>query len=160
MSPFEYAILFAAIGVILLAAELFLPSHAVLGILGTVAILISVACCFAISTRVGFLSLAGVVVAAPFVTMGMLKVWPNTFIGRRMTLAGVASSAATSPAPVTPDLQPGDLGTAVTALRPIGVCDFNGNRVEAVSDLGPLPPGTKVIVTALNNQRPVVREMT
>lgn len=157
MTPIELAVIFVLIAVVLFVADIFVPSHGTLTILGAVALLGAVACGFAVSARAGFVALAVMIIASPFAIMAGLKVWPRTPVGRRMTLSDVASESATSPAPVTQGLRPGDRGVAVTALRPIGVCELRGERVEATSDRGVIAPGTEVLVISIHQQRPVVR---
>jgi membrane-bound serine protease (ClpP class) len=51
----------------------------------------------------------------------------------------------------------GQTGTAITALRPIGECDFGERRLEAVSELGIIQPGQKVRIVSINDGRPTVR---
>lgn len=160
MSPFELAILFAAIGLLLLVADLFLPSHGLLSAGGVVALIVSVVCCFLISARLGAIVGALLIIVSPFVLMLLFRIYPHTFIGRRMTLRAV-STTATSPAPLaeTP-LNPGDRGIALTELRPIGMCDFAGQRLESLSDRGILPNGTPVFIVAIQDRRPIVRPIT
>jgi membrane-bound ClpP family serine protease len=45
----------------------------------------------------------------------------------------------------------------VSELRPMGWCEFDGQRLEAMSEHGIVPPGTRITVVALVNQRPTVR---
>jgi membrane-bound ClpP family serine protease len=158
MTPMHYVILFAAIGAVLLFAELFIPSHALLGAAGMLSLLIAAGFCFGISARLGFTMIALLVILTPIGTLVFMQLWPKTFVGRRMTLANVRSSAATAPSPTpTSSLQPGDRGVAVTDLKPIGVCQVGGERVEGVSDRGLIAHGTDVIVVAMQSGRPVVR---
>ncbi len=159
MTPIEFAMLFAAIGVILLVADLFVPSHGLLTVAGVVAFVVAVVCCFVVSARLGAYVGAALIIVSPFATMLMLRLWPHTVVGRRMTLAGVETHA-TSPAAVTTDqITPGERGTALTELRPVGMCDFAGQRVEAVSDRGIVAHGTAVFVVAVQNRRPIVRPL-
>lgn len=158
MTPLEYAILFVVIGLILLVAEIFLPSHATLAAGGAISFLVAVACCFGISTRAGYIALGLFILLSPIVTIAMLQLWIKSPLGQRLTLHNTKSSHATSPSPTLPNLQPGDLGTTITALRPTGLCDFNGTRVEATSDLGPIPTQTPIIVISLTDHRPTVRQ--
>lgn len=157
MTPGEWALLFTGIGVVLLIAELFIPSHAMLTVAAAVAFMIAVGFCFAISPVAGFYAGMGMVIVTPVVLFGFLKLWPRTFIGRRMTLANVTSSGSTAPAPVGHGLLVGSRGLAITELRPTGVCEFGGERVEAVSDRGIVARDMAVVVVALQEGRPVVR---
>lgn len=156
MTPIEWALILGAVAAVLFIADLFVPSHGLLTVAGVVAVLGAVGFCFAISARAGFLSLAGVIVAAPFATMLALKVWPHTFVGRRMTLSAVPEDAV-SPEPAVDGIRVGDSGVTLTDLRPTGMCEIGGKRVEAVSDAGFLRRETRVAVTALVGRKPTVR---
>jgi membrane-bound ClpP family serine protease len=157
MTAGELALLMVAIGAVLILADLFLPSHGMLSLGGALALLVAVVCCFIVSTRLGFFVLTGLVVCSPFVVMGALRVWPHTWVGKRMTLASVATGQ-TSPAPLpTRRIAPGDLGVALTELRPVGMCDIAGERVEAVSEHNLIASGTRVEVVNMQSARPIVR---
>lgn len=157
MGPVELAILFAALGFFLIVADLFIPSGGVLSAAGALAMIASIVCCFLVSTRLGALAAVVVLVLSPFAILALLRVWPHTVVGKRMTLTAVATTA-TAPAPVPQRvLRPGDRGVAVSELRPAGICEFNGERVEAISDRGLVTPGTTVVVVSVEDHRPVVR---
>jgi membrane-bound ClpP family serine protease len=160
MTPVHLALIFAAIGLLLIIADLFLPSHGLLSVGGIVSLIAAVVCCFLVSARLGAVVGASLIIASPFVVMLLLRIWPHTFVGKRMTLAAVATTA-TSPAPhaETP-IRPGDRGIAITELRPVGVCDFAGQRVESLSDQGILPHGSPIYVVSIQNKRPIVRPVT
>ena len=145
------AILLLLAGLLLLVAEMLLPTHGVLGLLGGAALAGSVVTCFRIDSRLGFASLAAMVLAAPFAWMLFVKVWPRTPIGRRMILAPAAGRLADATVAV------GQTGVAVSELRPMGVCSFGNERVEARAERGTIPPGTRVQVVELIDRRPTVR---
>lgn len=157
MTPVEFAILFAVLGFILIVADLFVPSGGVLSVAGAIAMVAAIVCCFLVSTRLGAAAAVIMLVISPFAIMTFLRVWPHTFIGKRMTLSTVATTA-TAPQPLADSPpQPGERGTAITELRPVGMCDFAGNRLEAVSDRGLIDVGSPVIVVGTQDHRPVVR---
>ena len=49
------------------------------------------------------------------------------------------------------------LGTAVSPLRPAGIANIDGTRVDVVSDGSFLDPGTPIVVTEVEGNRIVVR---
>jgi membrane-bound ClpP family serine protease len=99
----------------------------------------------------GLALLSGVAAATPFAWVAFVKVWPKTPIGRRVVLPPVTNDPP--PAPV----RVGQTGVTMSELRPVGVCDFDGVRLEAQSEHGLVAPGTAVRVVALVNNRPTVR---
>lgn len=160
MTTLEMALLFAVIGIVVLAAEAFLPSHGVLTVVGGGAILVAVACCFGYSWQAGIAALVGLAVLTPVVTLAMIRVWPSTPMGRRIALPPVAAVDAPTGIAAEPGMRHvGERGVTITALRPTGVCEFAGERVEAVCDLGPLDPGTPVHIVSIDQKRPVVRPL-
>jgi membrane-bound serine protease (ClpP class) len=151
MTPPTLAILLLLAGLLLLVAEMLLPTQGVLGLVGAVALAASVVTCFRIDSRLGFATLVAMVVAAPFAWMLFVKVWPRTRVGRRMILA--PASGALPDATVAL----GQTGVTVSELRPMGVCAFGNERVEARAERGTIPSGTRVQVVDLTDRRATVR---
>ena len=160
MTPATLAILFFAAGVILLVAEVLLPSHGVLGILGAVALMCGVGSCFVLNQYLGLAAAITVVCLTPFALALWVKVWPHTPVGKRLILAPPAptSDGAHAASSTAARVHPGQLGVVVSELRPGGVCEFGGERVEAHCEHGGvIPAGRRVEVVALVDARPVVR---
>lgn len=151
MELYGWAIFFFAAGIILLIAEILLPTHGVLGVIGVAGVLVSVGVCFAVQPWLGVALLATCIVAAPVAWSWAIRIWPKTPVGRKILLAPVASTS--EPCAV----QIGQEGTCITELRPVGVCEFDGVRMEAISQYGIISRGQRVRVVDLNNRRPVVR---
>jgi membrane-bound ClpP family serine protease len=120
-------------------------------LLGAAAIVGGIACCFAINQYLGLAALAGTAIASPFAFAAAMKVWPRTPIGRRMVLQPVESRLQ------PPLIRLGEVGVAISELRPMGTCQFGDERVEVRSDLGMIPPGAKVKVVNIDAGRLIVR---
>lgn len=148
------AIIFFAVGLFLILAEVFLPAGGLVGLLGGLAIVAAVAMCFFIQPWIGLALAAGLLVASPFAMGLWFKLWPRTPIGRRLVLAPPAEAAS------GPVVQIGQTGLAVSELRPMGICEFNDQRFEAQSEHGVVAPGSSVRVVALLEGRPVVRVLS
>ena len=124
-------------GLFLLVAELFMPSGTFL-VLSLAAIVIGVAMTFLKSddpTR-GIVTLICVFAAVPLVGGVVLHYWPKTRIGRRFFLPGPDEDATIASMPVNLELEQlrGRFGRAVSALRPAGVVDFDGRRVDTITE--------------------------
>lgn len=152
MQPGNFAWIMLGLGAILLVAEILLPTHGILGLLGGLSILTGVGACFLINPMLGFFILLALVIVAPFAGMAFVKIWPRTPVGRRMVLTEVAGRTPSTDVPGV-----GQTGITVSELKPIGECDFDGLRTEAISEQGLIEPGTRVKVVALSNHRPVVQ---
>jgi membrane-bound serine protease (ClpP class) len=155
MTALTLAILCFAGGVILLIAEILLPSHGILGIVGAGALITGVGACFAINQYAGLASAIGVVILMPVAVAAWVKVWPHTYAGKRLILGPTSIAAAHVPAR---NLTVGQVGTVVSELRPGGVCEFPGaERVESRCENGTIPAGRRVEVIAVVDGRPLVR---
>lgn len=154
MTPITFAILFFVGGIVLLLAEIVLPSHGVLGIVGAIGLIAGVGTCFWINQYVGLLAAVLVVAALPLAASMWVKIWPHTYAGKRLILGQTAGSVAH--VPVAP-VQVGQLGVVVSELRPGGVCEFGANRAEARAEHGVVEAGRRVEVVAIVDGRPVVR---
>jgi membrane-bound ClpP family serine protease len=153
MDPLTLAIFLLALAVVLIFAELILPTHGVLGVLGGMAAAGSVIAFFVLGPGVGLAALLVMVIASPIAALGLLQAWPYTPLGKRLTLTAVTAAPARQTA-----LALGQTGRTVTELRPLGECDFGDHRSEAVSELGIIPAGSTVQIVALEDDgRPVVR---
>jgi membrane-bound ClpP family serine protease len=127
-----WAILILCVGLMLLVAELFVPSGGVLGVLAALAVIGSVVLAFRSSADHGLVFLLIVAVAIPAVLAFGLQMWPKTPLGRRMLLS------APSPKDIDPrdsrDLELvsliGQVGRTITPLRPSGMTEIAGRRVE------------------------------
>jgi membrane-bound ClpP family serine protease len=151
MTPLTLVILLLLAGLALLVAEMLLPAQGLLGVAGAVALGAAVVACFRIDSRAGFGMLVALVVAAPFAGMLWVKVWPRTPVGRRMILGPVASELSDAAVAV------GQTGVSVSELRPMGVCAFGSERVEARAESGTIAAGKSVRVVELVDRRPTVR---
>lgn len=160
MLPLFLAILFFVVAIVLFIADLIVPSHALFTALGAVSLLVAIGCVFTMNPGTGLLLLILAIIVSPLAGILLLKLWPATPAGRKLILPDTSNQLATSPSPTAPTLKPGDSGTTLTSLRPLGMAQFNETRVEVFSDRGILPPNTPIVIVSLDQQRPVVRATT
>lgn len=151
MNSMVFMLLLLGIGILLLIAELFLPTHGVLGVLGLISVAGAIGVVFTFDRWLGLAVLAAAIVGSPFIGMLSMKLWARSPIGRKIVLPPVES-----PRPIVLT-RIGQIGATVTDLRPIGECDFGEQRIEAASELGIIPAGQKVRIVAVENGRPTVR---
>ena len=90
-----------------------------------------------------------------------MHLWPQTPMGRRMTLQ----------CPTPEDIDPhtdrdrqlfallGRVGRTITQLRPAGITDFDGRRVDTMAEGRMVEPNTLVRVIEVRGQRVLVREI-
>jgi membrane-bound ClpP family serine protease len=148
-------------GLLLLVAELFIPSGGVLLVVSLRAIIIGVAMTFFSSEdpTTGILTMIGVFVAIPVIVGVMLHYWPKTRMGKRFFLNSKQSDATIASMPVNLELEQlrGRFGRAVSALRPAGVVDFDGRRVDTITEGMMVEPGQWVRCIDVKAARVIVR---
>jgi membrane-bound ClpP family serine protease len=161
MTPLIWATLVLCLGLMLLVAELFIPSGGVLGILTGLSLLGSIALAFQHSTPAGLLFLLVVIVALPTMVGVGLHLWPRTPIGRRMMLARPTPEDidATNDTDRLLNSLVGKVGRTLTQLRPAGMTDFDGRRVDTVAEGMIIEQGELVRVLEVHGRRVVVRKL-
>jgi len=84
--------------------------------------------------------------------------FPKTRFGRSVTLTPPKRQLGDA-IPDTPELKEllAAVGEVLTPLRPVGMCDFSGQRVECVAESGYVDKGKKVKVIDVEHRRVTVR---
>ena len=161
-------LLLAGIGVILLAAEIFvIPGFGIAGVLGIIAILAGLILSLVGTgdTSQAVLMVAGRVVFsllfALLASLLILRFLPRLPFGRRLILeAGLPSDVGYASAPDSDRRWLGKRGRASSPLRPAGIAEIEGKRVDVVSEGELIDAGQIVEVTRVDGNRIVVRQVT
>jgi membrane-bound serine protease (ClpP class) len=159
--------LLAGAGVFLLALEvLVIPGFGVAGILGIVAIVAGL-----VLSMLGpgdtprfMLEATGRVVVSLLVavvaSLLLLRWIPRLPFGRRLILdRGLASAQGYASAPESDARLLGRRGRTSTALRPAGIAEIDGQRVDVVSEGEMVGAGQSIEVTRVDGNRIVVRQI-
>jgi membrane-bound serine protease (ClpP class) len=151
------AIVFLVLGLALVVAEIFFVSMGLLSVLAGAAILAADVLAFQESRVAGWTFIAAEVLLIPVIIRYAFKVLPSLPIGKRMLLQG----PVTKPTGGFPSLEHlrGRHGTALTDLRPAGLCDFDGERVSVVSRGGFLARGTPLVAESVEGTEVRVRRL-
>jgi len=138
-------LLFYVIGVVVLVAEIFIPSHGVLTVVGLGLLGAGLYKTFQISSLAGYASVLGLLVVLVVFAVTAVKVWPHTPIGRRISPPNPVLSKEDT-GNIDESLQPliGKTGLALTTLRPVGTCEFDGRRLPCVAEYGMIERGVQV----------------
>jgi len=155
-------LLLALGGVALLLVEFFLiPGFGFAGILGILALLAALVMSVVGSgaTPEYFMLSAGRIIfsllAALVASFVLLRFMPRTPFGRRLILdTGLVSAQEEHLRWL------GKRGCATSPLRPAGIADIEGERVDVVSEGELIEPGTPVEVIRVDGNRIVVRQIT
>jgi membrane-bound ClpP family serine protease len=130
-------------GFVLMLAELFLPHGGALAVVALGCICVGVAFAFIYDPIAGMLALLGVFVSIP-ISMGVAAhYWGRTPYGQRFLLPGTAPEDTFAAQPHIQDLEhlKGRYGRTLSALRPAGVVDFDGRRVDTLTEGMMVEPG-------------------
>jgi membrane-bound serine protease (ClpP class) len=158
-------LLLVCIGVLLLALEVFvLPGMTVAGIAGVVALVAGLGMTLVgagatVSVIIGALGrVAMSLLLAMAGAFALLRVLPRLPFGRRLVLAtGMQAGLGYVSAPESDRRWLGRSGTALSPLRPAGIAEIDGTRVDVVSDGGFIEAGAAIEVTRVDGNRIVVR---
>lgn len=155
-----FAVFLYAACAVLLVAEVFIPSFGLLSVCSIACLLGGLKIFFHHSRAAGW---AGVVVALmmiPSMLMAAYKVLPKTRFGKRVILSPPVRERGDAIAD-TPQLQQmiGREGRVLTTMRPVGMCDFEGRKVECVAESGYLKKDNRVKVIRVEGTQVTVRVM-
>ncbi|MFN4258090.1 MAG: serine protease [Gemmataceae bacterium] len=138
MYDLTLAYVLIAAGLVLLLAEVFIPSGGLITVAAIALIAIGVILAFSHGGLYsGLVTLIVVFLLAPAVEVFALYIWPLTPLGKRMMLRGGSDDDATvATMPVNLELEQlrGRLGKAASPLRPSGVVEFDGRRIDVITE--------------------------
>ena len=142
----------------LIIAEVFVPSGGLISICAFVCLLGGIGIFFHHSTTTGWIGIGIAIVMIPTVLAVAYKVFPKTRFGKSVTLAPPERQRGDAIAD-TSELKEllGAVGVVLTPLRPVGMCDFSGQRVECVAESGYIDKDKKVKVIHVESTQLTVR---
>jgi membrane-bound serine protease (ClpP class) len=142
----------------LIIAEVFVPSGGLISICALACLIGGIVIFFRHSTTAGWAGVIIAVVMIPSVIVIAYKVFPHTRFGKSVTLAPPERQRGDAIAD-TPELKGllGAVGVVITPLRPVGTCDFSGQRVECVAEGGYVDKGRKIKVIHVEGTQLTVR---
>ena len=158
-------LLLISIGVLLLALEVFvIPGVTVAGIAGIVALVAGLGMTLvgAGATVSVFITALGRVAIAILLAIAgafaFARILPRLPFGRRLVLeTGMPAEMGYVSTPESDRHWLGRTGRALSPLRPAGIAELDGSRVDVVSDGGFIDAGASVEVTRVDGNRIVVR---
>jgi membrane-bound serine protease (ClpP class) len=158
-------LLLVSIGVVLIVLELLvIPGITVAGIAGVVALVAGLGMTLVgagatVSVFVGALGRVALsILLAMAGALVLLRFLPHLPFGRRLVLdTGMQADLGYVSAPASDRQWLGRTGTALSPLRPAGIAEIDGARVDVVSDGGFIDAGTAIEVTRVDGNRVVVQ---
>lgn len=175
MISIQTAVILLVAAIAVYALELFIPSAGALFVIGTICLGASLVIAFLHGMTTGAVFLIVICILAAILPGVGLEVWKRSPIGRRMLLSApqpMADSTTAHPGSLAglpadqaaifanlPSLK-GEIGKTVTPLRPAGISEIAGRRIDTVSEGVMIEKGTAVRVVDVVGNRVVVRQLT
>ena len=130
-----FAVLLYFASAVLLLAEVFVPSGGLIGICSLACLIGGLMIFFHSSTVAGGVGIVVALIMIPSVLTIGYKIFPKTRFGKSVTLTPPKRQQGDA-IPDTDALKEllGVVGVVLTPLRPVGMCDFSGHRVECVAE--------------------------
>ena len=158
MSTLIWPILLLGFGLILLVAEVFLPSGGAIGLLAIGCLMLSLWQAFRESFQLGLQFLLADFLLLPTALAVAVYFWPRTPLARRVFLRPpTPEEIDVSHAEGRLDHLVGQFGRALTPLRPSGVVSLEGRRLDGLSEGVLIPEGALVQVVRVRSGTLVVR---
>jgi len=142
----------------LVMAEVFVPSGGLISICSLACLIGGIVIFFRHSSTAGWAGVIIAIVMIPSTLVVAYKIFPKTGFGKSVTLTPPERQRGDA-IPDTPELKEmlGAVGLVVTPLRPVGMCDFSGQRVECVAESGYVDKGESVKVIHVQGTQLTVR---
>ena len=142
----------------LLIAEVFVPSGGIISIFALSCLVGGLVIFFSHSATVGWVGVIIAVVMIPTVIITAYKIFPRTRFGKSVILSPPERQKGDA-VPDTSEIKEllGAEGVVLTPLRPVGMCDFSGQRVECVAEGGYVDKDKKVKVINVESTQVTVR---
>ncbi len=145
------------VGLLLLVADIFLPSHGILTAASVAALMYAVYLTFQISNSAGFVSIVSLLLVVPTILVVAVKHWHRTPIGRRISPPNPTLTEQDRLPVVNLKELVGATGRSSTTLRPVGICVFNGQRIECTAESGMISANVLVEAVKIVDRTVVVR---
>ena len=137
-----------------------MPSGGIISVFALACVVVGIVLFFQHSGTAGWIGVGIALVMIPAVLIIAYKIFPKTRFGKSVTLTPPEREQGDA-IPDTAELKEllGAEGKVLTPLRPVGMCDFSGQRVECVAEGGYVDKDQKVKVINVESTQLTVREI-
>ncbi|MDD3409480.1 MAG: NfeD family protein [Eubacteriales bacterium] len=154
-------ILCFVLGAALLVVEVFMPGFGLPGISGIILEIVSVGLTYMSHGGLAALGLTIVILAVVgiAISLALRSATKGRLSKSAIILKGSETNAEGYSATADMDVFLGKVGDAVTVLRPTGMAEFDGVKLNVVSDGEYIPKGTRVRIDHVEGARVVVHRV-
>lgn len=150
-------VILLASGLFLIGAEIFIPGG-ILGLIGGFALMGAVVTAFVFFGPVVGGYTAGIIIVLVGVVIALwIKFFPKTWLGKKMTVSNNLHDAKGTETGIE-SLVDAE-GVTTSDLRPSGYAEFEGRRVDVITEGEMISKGTQVRVIQIEGNRVVVDEL-
>jgi len=157
MKPYIFPLFLQILGLLVIVAEIFIPSLGLLTVIALGVFFYSLYIVFtSISTTAGMVFAGLDVVLVPVLVIGGMKILARSPLALKRELSkqdGVVSQKEMYEAYINVK------GRSITDLRPAGMAEINGQRVDVVADGEYIEAQTPIVVTGVTGNRIVVEKI-
>ena len=157
MDNLTIAIILILVGLAILAAEVFIPSFGILTALAIACFAVAIVFGFNAGTTVGFGTVVAIALILPLFLVFVFKIWPHTPMGKRLFLQAPQDDRADSTHSAETFQYIGRFGRTLSPLRPAGITEFDGRRVDTLSEGTLIGAGQWVQCIDVQGGRVIVR---
>ena len=168
-SPIIWAFIFIGIALVLFFVEVFVPSGGIIALVGALAVIASLVAFFMHDMNTGLVATGMYIIFGPILAWIAFKIWASSPLAKRMILGGVVqedpeeamqiSNARQEEQIAQLQLLVGQVGETITVLRPIGVVQIGGQRIDAMAETGSIESNTPIKVVSVYDNQIKVREL-
>lgn len=146
MAALQWMITLLSVAALLAGLELFIPSGGLLATMAVITALGGLLFAFRHSPDLGWLVLIGLLIAIPALLALAVRIWPRTWIGRRMLINADSRVSGPAAAEHQPDPKSlvGRIAQVRSGLMPSGLVELDGIRYEAFTEEPPIDKGELV----------------
>ena len=144
----------------LIIAEVFVPSGGIISLFALACVIGGAAIFFRHSSTAGWIGVVIAIIMIPSTLVFAYRIFPRTRFGKSVTLTPPERQKGDA-IPDTEELKEllGAVGLVMTPLRPVGMCDFSGQRLECVAEGGYVDKDKEVKVINVESTQLTVREI-
>ncbi|MBN1787704.1 MAG: hypothetical protein JW806_04850 [Sedimentisphaerales bacterium] len=155
-----FAVFLFILCAVLFVTEIFVPSFGLISVFALACLAGGIAIFFKQGDAIGWTGILTAAVIIPVVFIIAYKIFPKTSFGQAILMTKPKRPKGDA-IPDTDQLKSllGKKAVVNTPLRPVGMCDFNGQRLECVAESGYVDKGKTIEVIKVEGTQLTVREI-